>query len=229
MTDSSDKQSLTPRQRFRDWMCRYANRSPILFVLAMFLLGIIFWGGFNTSLEMTNTESFCISCHEMKDNVYREYQQTVHYTNRTGIRATCPDCHVPREWTHMFVRKVGATNELFHKIAGSIDTKEKFTAKRLQLAGYVWENMKDTDSRECRNCHANEFMKLAIQQPLARRKHERALRDGLTCIDCHMGIAHTLPKDFDADGSLHASFKQTGRPCGDCHKNLAQSDEPITW
>lgn len=216
-------------QRLRDSLRKWASRSPLVFVVVMFAAGIIFWGGFNTSMEMTNNESFCISCHEMKDNVYREYQKTVHYTNRTGIRATCPDCHVPREWTHMLVRKVGATNELFHKVMGSIDTPEKFAAKRLQLAGYVWENMQETGSRECRNCHANEFMNLETQSKLSQRKHTRAVKDGLTCIDCHRGIAHTLPKGFDADGQLHAGFKKTGRPCGDCHSNMAQADEPIVW
>ena len=55
-----------------------------------FVAGIIFWGGFNTAMEISNTETFCISCHEMEENVYREYQNTVHYTNRTGVRATCP-------------------------------------------------------------------------------------------------------------------------------------------
>ncbi len=65
------------------------------------VLGVIFWGGFNTAMEATNTEAFCISCHEMEENVYQEYQDTIHYSNRTGVRATCPDCHVPKEWIHM--------------------------------------------------------------------------------------------------------------------------------
>ncbi|HRE18510.1 MAG TPA: NapC/NirT family cytochrome c, partial [Rhodocyclaceae bacterium] len=60
----------------------------------IFVLGILFWGGFNTAMEWTNREEFCISCHEMKDNVYQEYRNTIHYSNRSGVRATCPDCHV---------------------------------------------------------------------------------------------------------------------------------------
>ena len=64
------------------------------------VLGIILWGGFNWSMELTNNEQFCISCHEMKDNVYQEYKTTIHYSNRSGVRATCPDCHVPREWQY---------------------------------------------------------------------------------------------------------------------------------
>ena len=30
-----------------------------------FISGIVFWGGFNTAMEMTNNEEFCISCHSM--------------------------------------------------------------------------------------------------------------------------------------------------------------------
>jgi cytochrome c-type protein NapC len=43
-----------------------------------FIAGIVFWGGFNTALEATNTETFCISCHEMHDNVYQELRSTIH-------------------------------------------------------------------------------------------------------------------------------------------------------
>ena len=45
--------------------------------LGGFVAGIIFWGGFNTALEATNTETFCISCHEMRDNVYVELKDTI--------------------------------------------------------------------------------------------------------------------------------------------------------
>jgi cytochrome c-type protein NapC len=100
-------------------------------VLSLFGLGFVFgvlaWGGFNWSLELTNTEAFCISCHEMKENVYKEYRNTVHYANRTGVRATCPDCHVPKEWGYKMIRKIQASNEVWHKLLGSIDTPRSST------------------------------------------------------------------------------------------------------
>ena len=164
-----------------------------------FISGIIFWGGFNTAMEMTNTEEFCISCHEMKDNVFEEYKETIHYSNRTGVRATCPDCHVPKEWQHKVVRKIQASNELFHKALGSIDTAEKFEAKRLELAQNVWRVMKKTDSRECRNCHNFEFMDYGEQGRRAVKQHSIAVDEGKTCIDCHKGIAHELPDMHDID------------------------------
>ena len=162
-------------------------------LLVGFVAGILFWGGFHTAMEMTNTERFCISCHEMEDNVYAEYKQTIHYSNSSGVRATCPDCHVPKEWRHKVMRKIRATNELWHKALGSIDTKEKFEAKRLQMARNVWKSMQETDSRECRNCHDFKSMDYIKQQRRGVNAHEKGLSAGKTCIDCHKGIAHQLP------------------------------------
>ena len=164
-----------------------------------FVSGIIFWGGFNTAMEMTNTEEFCISCHEMNDNVYQEYKNTIHYSNRTGVRATCPDCHVPKEWHHKVVRKIQATNELLHKALGTIDTREKFLNHRLELAKHVWRAMEKTDSRECRNCHNYDFMDFTEQGRRAIAQHSQGLEEGKTCIDCHKGIAHELPDMRDVD------------------------------
>ena len=168
--------------------------TPAFGVLALaFAGGIVFWGGFNTAMEWTNREAFCIGCHEMKNNVYVEYRNTIHYQNRTGVRATCPDCHVPKEWVPKIIRKVQASNEVLHKVLGSIDTPEKFNAKRAELAQHEWARMKANDSQECRNCHHFNFMDYAEQNRRSATKHQEAVNAGMTCIDCHKGIAHTLP------------------------------------
>ncbi len=183
------------RQQHR-WYLLWIPAGGIL----MFVAGIIFWGGFNTALEATNTEGFCISCHEMRDYVYQEYQDTIHFKNRTGVRATCPDCHVPQPWVYKVTRKIQATfKELPHKIIGTINTREKFEAHRLELAEHVWATMKSTDSRECRNCHALVYMDLAKQDKSAQKKHalDYVRESGKTCIDCHKGIAHHLPKGYE--------------------------------
>ena len=171
-------------------------------LLVGIVLGIVLWGGFNTAMEATNTETFCISCHEMEENVYQELQDTIHFTNRTGVRATCPDCHVPKEWVHKIVRKIQASNELYHKFMGTIDTPEKFEEKRLQLAQNVWKAMKATDSRECRNCHNFDSMDFERQEERSGESHDEAIEEGYTCIDCHKGIAHELPEGYDPTEDL---------------------------
>ena len=172
--------------------------------LFFMIVGVIFWGGFNTAMEATNTMDFCISCHEMEDNVYREYTETAHFSNRSGVRATCSDCHVPDPWVHKVVRKVRASNELYHKVLGSIDTPEKFDGKRLQLAQNVWRSMKETDSRECRNCHDFASMNPENQKKRARKQHILGMEQGNTCIDCHKGVAHKKVHDQLSEEELVA-------------------------
>ncbi len=168
------------------------------------ILGVMLWGGFNWALELTNTEEFCISCHEMEANVYQELQETIHWSNRTGVRATCPDCHVPKEWIHKVYRKIQASNELYHKILGTIDTPEKFEEYRLTMAMSEWRRMKQTNSRECRNCHDFASMNLDKQDERSADRHDPHVWDvidgkepTLTCIDCHKGIAHSLPGGWE--------------------------------
>ena len=164
-----------------------------------FIAGIIFWGGFNTAMEATNTLEFCISCHEMRDTVYQEYKKTIHYSNRTGVRAVCSDCHVPKDWVHKMQRKIQASQEVWGKITGYIDTPEKFESHRLELAEHEWARMKGSDSRECRNCHSFDGMDADKQKQRARKQHEAAQKDKQSCIDCHKGIAHQKPKGMKED------------------------------
>jgi cytochrome c-type protein NapC len=158
--------------------------------------GVLFWGAFNWAMELANTESFCISCHEMRDNVYKELQSTVHFSNRSGVRATCSDCHVPRDWFYKVRRKIQASNELFHHVLGTVKTPQDFEAHRRELAERVWATMKESDSRECRNCHSADAMNPHKQTEAAQVMRNM---EGLTCIDCHKGIAHKLPKEEEEE------------------------------
>ncbi len=184
-------------------MTNGAKRGVFGTLLIGVVLGIVLWGGFNWTLDLTNTEEFCISCHEMEATPYEELQDTIHFTNRTGVRATCPDCHVPRPWIYKIIRKIQASNELYHHfIVGDVDTPEKFEAKRLTLARNVWKAMKETDSRECRNCHDFESMDFDRQESRSAEAHDEAIEKGWTCIDCHKGIAHQLPEGYDPDEDM---------------------------
>ena len=172
-------------------------------VIGGFIAGVAFWGAFNTAMELTNTEAFCTGCHEMRDNVFVELGRTIHYTNRSGVRAICPDCHVPHNWTDKIARKMQASKEVWGKLFGTIDTREKFLEHRLELAQHEWARMKANNSLECRNCHGADYMDFTRQSPRAADMHSRFLVTGeKTCIDCHKGIAHRLPDMGAAAASL---------------------------
>ena len=160
--------------------------AAIVGVGIVLLIGGYSLGGF---LSYTSNTEYCISCHEMKI-VFEEYKQTSHFQNRDGVRAECPDCHIPKGWNAMLARKVVALKDLYHHLLGTIDTPEKFEQYRLAMAETVWERMKADDSEACRNCHLYSAMNFKKQSSSARKKHELAVMEGDTCIDCHKGIAH---------------------------------------
>lgn len=162
----------------------------------LFASGILAWSAFSTTMAWTNTEQFCISCHEMRTNVYEEFLDTIHDRNSAGVRATCIDCHVPVAFGPKLLKKIIASKDVYHHLIGTLDTREKFRARRLQMAEAVWTYMKATDSRECRDCHVAAKMDLETQDGRAARKHEQMETTGKTCIDCHKGIAHALPDEY---------------------------------
>ena len=168
-------------------------------VLAMgFIGGILFWGAFNTGMEATNTEAFCSSCHAP---IVEEIRETIHFSNRSGVRAICSDCHVPHEWTDKIVRKVQASRELVAFALGTISTPEKFRERRAHLAQREWKRLKENDSHECRNCHHFDYMDFSVQGQRSVKQHSTALADGdKTCVDCHKGIAHRLPDMKGVEG-----------------------------
>ena len=142
----------------------------------------------------TGTEGFCSSCH--RDNVYPEFKGTIHDKNRTGVRADCAACHIPHDSVvAMLTTKTisGARDIWGHYVTGVINTKEKFEKERYRLAVMVWTHMKKTDSAECRHCHDREGMDPEKQSEAARASHAKMKAEGLTCIDCHFGIAHDEP------------------------------------
>ena len=166
----------------------------------------------------------------MKTHIFSEYKKSSHYANRTGVRASCPDFHVPQQWVHKVVRKVSATNELFHWAVCSIRSEADLKAKRMALAEKVWAGMQATDSRECRNCHRNDFMAGGEQTVKAELMHALAETWAMTCIVCHQGITHTLPEEFDKEAvmdRLHERMEKDQVDCRSCHK-IWPDRRPVT-
>ena len=214
------------------WQRRLPRLAPL--GGGLFLAGIVFWGGFNWVIDLSNTQAFCVSCHVMRSTVYPEFERSSHFANRSGVRAACPDCHVPRPWLDKMLRKAAATNEIVHWLLGSIDTPEKFSARRIVLAREVWAGMKAGDSRECRACHDAVQPASDKQSTRARLMHGLMDQGGFTCIDCHRGIAHRLPVEAEADldASLdraHELLRSRAVACHECHRDMAAPPPGDEW
>lgn len=169
-------------------------KRKLVVIAVIFLLGFAAFGGLNTFFAYTNEMAFCTSCHSMQTN-FEEYKNTVHFKSASGVQATCADCHVPKEFFPKLGAKIMAAKDVYHEVMGTVDTPEKYEARRWEMANRVWAKMEATDSRECRSCHDFSNMDLSAQSRMARNKHSRAPEKGQTCIACHRGIAHLEPDE----------------------------------
>ncbi len=185
--------------RIFKWFMKPSQRCGwgVFFLVGGFFVAMFVWG-FNAFADVTNRMEFCVSCHEMQMN-YEEYKKSIHYSNRTGVRAECADCHVPKEFGRKLVAKIVAAKDVWHTMLGTVDTPEKFNARRLEMAERVWAKMIATGSQECRNCHAFDAMNLDEQGRRSRMKHPTAMKEGKTCVECHKGVVHELPDGFERD------------------------------
>ena len=171
-----------------------ARYSAGVLIAGGLVAGMILWGGTTKVMEVTSSEAFCTSCHEMEANAFAEYKTSAHYLNSSGMQVECADCHVPGDTLGKVIRKVEGLRELYGTIAGKIDSPEKYEAHRLAMAEKVWADMQADDSANCRSCHTNFERAIEHQYEWAQANHEIMIEEGKTCIDCHQGIAHKLPK-----------------------------------
>lgn len=211
-------------KRYWQLLCSKSTVAMGIVGAFFFLSGIVFLLTFNWTMEVTNTEAFCVGCHEMKDNVYPSYTQSIHYSNRSGVRASCSDCHVPHKFSDKIVRKIQASKEVWGKITGTINTPEKFAEHRLYLAKREWKRFIENDSLECRNCHDQAFMNFDKQGAPGTFMHKEMIDTGkFTCINCHKGIAHDLPEIENLNKISPDTLEPTMRPPYDHSKSTLES------
>lgn len=171
-----------------------AGPGSLAVLLAGLAVGAVAFASVGSFMVYANSEAFCAnSCHEM-NQLQKEHKGTIHDYNRSGVRATCNDCHVPHEYVPNYLAKLGLFSDVWgHFVTRSIATPEKFEAKRYTLARRVWIYMKENDSRECRHCHTTAKMDRDLQSEKAVKRHEKARVEGLTCIECHFAMSHKEP------------------------------------
>lgn len=168
----------------------------IAFVISSITVLVLIALTLGVSIRLTSTDRFCISCHEMADTVYLEYQNSIHSLSPAGADVQCGDCHVPRQTGQLLVSKIKATKDLYYSFIGTIDSPEKFEQQRLRLANNVWKKFEKNDSQACRHCHQHSPEELSSQDTIVKKKHLRAKAENKTCISCHRGIAHELPESM---------------------------------
>jgi len=179
---------------------RLTTPSATWSVLALVIVGVLIGAGgvigTQVMVARTGTNEFCsTACHSMQW-VAKEYQQSIHYANPTGVRAGCHDCHIPHSYPQLlWVKAKAGFHDAVAEMRGVISTEEKFKKERLRLAKNVWAEFKETNSANCQHCHAFNAEVIAKQKDFVQPLHQSVLDKQATCVDCHKGIAHTAPEE----------------------------------
>lgn len=171
---------------------------PVGGILA-FGLGAIALGTTNYVLHETGKTEFCYACHSHDAFIRPEYEASSHFSNASGVRAGCSDCHLPHDnWFDLVWTKMVVSLDIIPEVMGKLDTAEKYEAHRAEMAESVWREFRANDSAFCRSCHSFEAMDFEAQDRRTARRHT-AVRDagGQTCIDCHWGIVHEPPENAE--------------------------------
>lgn len=177
---------------------RWAFGIPLGAVVAFFL-GAAALGAFNWTIHQTSSNEFCFVCHSHEAFIRPEYEASSHFRNASGVRADCADCHLPHEWLDLVVTKIIVSADIIPELMGKLDTAEKYESHRAEMAEKVWAEFRADDSRFCRSCHSPEAMDPDQQKPMIARIHAGLEPGGKTCIDCHRGLVHALPRQASAN------------------------------
>ena len=174
------------------------KRGAVVAVVALLVGGL---GGLGvagigaTAIHETSTNEFCVVCHEMTWPE-KTYKESVHFTNPSGVRAECKDCHLQGDpWpAYVWQKAEAGTRDVWAHLWGALATEEDYQARRLEMAETVWAWLRETRSATCQSCHTPESMVAAAakQSEIASGTHESARASGMTCIDCHMGVGHGI-------------------------------------
>lgn len=173
---------------------RWSVFSLLLIGLVVGAVGVI---GTQVGVHLTGTDEFCgTACHSHARFVFPEHQASIHYANRTGVRAMCVDCHVPHSYpAKLFYKAKAGITDAIAEASGSISTQEKFDKERWRLANIVWDEMKANNSANCRTCHDDKAWDSKKQSEDATKAHKKFLSGKATCIECHTGVAHKEPEE----------------------------------
>jgi cytochrome c-type protein NapC len=185
-------------RRFFRWLFTPSARWSIFALLLVGgVAGAVAVIGTQVAVHVTGTDEFCgTACHSHAQFVFPEHKTSVHYNNRTGVRAMCVDCHLPHTYpAKLFAKAKAGIKDGLAEMRGTISTKEKFERERWRMANIVWDEMKENNSANCRTCHDPTAWDTKKQNEDATKAHKKFTSGKATCIECHTGVAHTEPEE----------------------------------
>jgi nitrate/TMAO reductase-like tetraheme cytochrome c subunit len=205
-------------QMFRsiDWK-NPVNRWKLLFVSLVGCI-VVFGGGYGV-LSLTNSPTFCASCHEMAP----EYSS---YTASAHNQITCVQCHIKPGTINMLTHKMKSMKEVYYHVTG--------VPKQI-----VQTEEEAVSNENCLQCHSKN--RLVTASGDLKVNHKKHIDKDIPCITCHAGVVHAKMATrginieearghWTKESAQKLMEKKYLRPnmgsCIDCHDKVNNGEEP---
>jgi len=173
-----------------------------LLLVALAIFGVVFFS--IITFEITGSNFFCASCHEM-----REYVSTWKATSHQDV--SCKKCHIP-PGISMLKTKVMALKEVYFHITADKD----FDEIREESGARVPDKM-------CKKCH-EDTQNLIVYHSL-KITHKDHWDRGVSCTECHARVVHgPRAKNTPSMATCRKCHDGEKAPdeCGTCHVTLGE-------
>ncbi|GHH97476.1 NapC/NirT family cytochrome c [Neobacillus kokaensis] len=193
------------------------TRWKMMFISLMALI-VVGGGGYGV-LAMTNSPTFCASCHEMAP----EYST---FTASAHNNITCVQCHIKPGTINMLTHKMKSMKEVYYHVTG--------------VPNQIVQTEHEAVSNEnCLQCHSKNRIVTASGD--LKVNHKKHIEKDIPCITCHAGVVHAkiaarginteeVRGDYTKETAQKIMEKKYMAPnmgtCIDCHDKVNNGEEP---
>jgi len=172
-----------------NFLKKYRRRFGLVALIVAFGGGVFWVPTLDFVDHYFSSNDFCAkACHVMEGTVYKELQQSKHWTNSEAVRPKCGSCHLHEHLTMAMWDHVIGLRDLYSFIFKGIRTPEDIDKIRPELANKVRMEMLADGNKPCLRCHVFEGIK--PKKKRGQRQHADAVKKNTPCIACHYNLVH---------------------------------------
>ena len=135
----------------------------------------------------TSDTAFCLSCPSMS-KPFGGISGNCPLSNKKVYARNGPIAIFQNQGMDYLFAKLKASKDIYHEfVSGKIDSDDKFRSSSPKWPKQ-YGRIKTADSAACRSCHSFDTMDISSRSESAQKMHNKAQKDGETCIDCHKAL-----------------------------------------
>ncbi len=156
------------------------------------LVGVFIMAAFDTTMNKTSTNDYCMSCHTHVQ-ADADWKKSPHYNSHSGVMTDCIACHLPPKeeglMKHYAAKARMGIKDIWAKMTKDPEQIDWDSKRELEYARNIVYNS------TCEKCHVNLYPEGVSDDGITAHLHyeENAAKLGLDCISCHLNVGHYMP------------------------------------